>query len=48
MRNLTNYLNCPCWSIIPGKSANCIKWCDRLQRDTCTNAYNKDNENAAN
>lgn len=34
------YKSCPCWSIIPGKSRNCLDYCPQIQRDMCTANFN--------
>lgn len=38
------YKTCPCWSIVPGKSQNCLNFCSKIQQDLCTEGFNKDNE----
>lgn len=34
------YKSCPCWSIIPGKSRNCLDHCPQIQRDMCISNFN--------
>lgn len=39
------YKSCPCWSIIPGKSRNCLDHCPQIQRDMCTAEFEKSKNN---